>query len=159
MRPWGSRARRTQQSDPKRYSRKVALLKSMSISIWVVVKIMVPFWLLLVIRHLVFRGPKKGDRSFDNHPYLYRSKIYSVHIHNLGSLKLSSSLGSEPEPLESRMAWGPGLGYLCSEALHCGDIMAVFTIRDIYIYIYTIYIYMGLLCMHITISQVNIGSQ
>ena len=30
------------------------------ISIWVVVKIMVPFWVLINIRHLVFRGPKRG---------------------------------------------------------------------------------------------------
>ena len=28
-------------------------------SIWVVVKMMVPFWVLSIIRHLVFRGPKK----------------------------------------------------------------------------------------------------
>ena len=28
--------------------------------IWVVVKIMVPFWLTIIIRHLTFRVPKKG---------------------------------------------------------------------------------------------------
>ena len=27
-----------------------------------------PFWVLSIIRHLVFRGPKRGPR-FDNHPY------------------------------------------------------------------------------------------
>ena len=27
---------------------------------WVVIKIMVPFWVLSIIRHLVFSGPKKG---------------------------------------------------------------------------------------------------
>ena len=27
---------------------------------WVVVKIMVPFWALIIIRHLIFRVPKKG---------------------------------------------------------------------------------------------------
>ena len=27
---------------------------------WVVVKIMVPFWVLIIIRHLIFRVPKKG---------------------------------------------------------------------------------------------------
>ena len=32
-----------------------------------VVKIMVPFWVLSIIRHLVFRDPK-GHHSFDNHP-------------------------------------------------------------------------------------------
>ena len=29
-------------------------------SIWVVVKIMVPFWFPIIIRHLIFRVPKKG---------------------------------------------------------------------------------------------------
>ena len=28
--------------------------------IWVVVKIMVPLWVLIIIRHLIFRVPKKG---------------------------------------------------------------------------------------------------
>ena len=35
--------------------------------IGVVVEIMVPFWVLSKIRHLVFRGPK-GNHHFDNHP-------------------------------------------------------------------------------------------
>ena len=29
-------------------------------SIWVVVKIMVPFWIPVIIRHLIFRVPNKG---------------------------------------------------------------------------------------------------
>ena len=29
-------------------------------SIWVVVKIMVPFWVPIIIRHLLFRVPRKG---------------------------------------------------------------------------------------------------
>ena len=29
-------------------------------SIWVVVKIMVPFWVFNIVRHLLFRVPKKG---------------------------------------------------------------------------------------------------
>ena len=33
----------------------------------VVVKIMVPFWVLNVIWHLVFRDPE-GDHDFDKHP-------------------------------------------------------------------------------------------
>ena len=28
--------------------------------LWVVVKITVPFWIPIIIRHLVFRVPKKG---------------------------------------------------------------------------------------------------
>ena len=38
------------------------------VSIWVVVKIMVPLWVPMIIRHLVFGVPKKGP-YFDNHPY------------------------------------------------------------------------------------------
>ena len=29
-------------------------------NMWVVVKNMVPFWVLIIIRHLIFRLPKKG---------------------------------------------------------------------------------------------------
>ena len=38
--------------------------------IWVVVKIMVPFWIPIIMRHLIFRVlyPKR-DHNFDNHPY------------------------------------------------------------------------------------------
>ena len=35
---------------------KVTLLES----IWVVVKTRVPFWVLIIIRHLLLRVPKKG---------------------------------------------------------------------------------------------------
>ena len=36
---------------------------------WVVIKILVPFWVLRIVRHLVFRGPNmKGDHNFDIHP-------------------------------------------------------------------------------------------
>ena len=34
-----------------------------------VVKIRVPFWVPIIIRHLLFRVPKKGPYNFDNHPY------------------------------------------------------------------------------------------
>ena len=30
---------------------------------------MVPFWVLIIVRHLLFRVPKKGDPNFDNHPH------------------------------------------------------------------------------------------
>ena len=29
-------------------------------AMWVVVKIMIPFWIPIIIRHLIFRVPKKG---------------------------------------------------------------------------------------------------
>ena len=34
---------------------------------WVVVKIMVPSWVPIIIRHLLFRVPKR-DHNFDNYP-------------------------------------------------------------------------------------------
>ena len=36
-----------------------------------VVKIMVPFWVPIIIRHLLFRVPKKRDPNFDNHPHVF----------------------------------------------------------------------------------------
>ena len=38
---------------------------------WVVVKIMVPFWIPIIIRPLIFRvpGAPKEDHNFDNHPH------------------------------------------------------------------------------------------
>ena len=40
-----------------------------SLNIWVVVNIRDPFWVLIIIRHLIFRVPKKGH-NFDNYPYI-----------------------------------------------------------------------------------------
>ena len=34
---------------------------------WVVVKVGVPFWVLNIIRHLIFMVPKR-DHNFDNYP-------------------------------------------------------------------------------------------
>ena len=36
-------------------------------NIWVVIKIMVPFWIPIIVRPLIFRVPKRGH-NFDNHP-------------------------------------------------------------------------------------------
>ena len=38
-----------------------------AVCIWVVVKVMVPFWIPIIIRHLIFRVPNR-DHNFDNHP-------------------------------------------------------------------------------------------
>ena len=35
---------------------------------WVVVKIKVPFWVPIIIRHLYYLGYPKRDPNFDNHP-------------------------------------------------------------------------------------------
>ena len=40
----------------------IANLASLSHT-WVVVDIMVPFWVPTIIRHLIFRVPKKGDQG------------------------------------------------------------------------------------------------
>ena len=42
-------------------SRRLALQECPSIYIWVVVRIMVPFWIPIIIRDLIFRVPKKGS--------------------------------------------------------------------------------------------------
>ena len=39
------------------------------ITIWVVVKIMVPFWIPIIVRHVMFLGCPKRDLFFDNRPY------------------------------------------------------------------------------------------
>ena len=36
------------------------VLQNLNMSIWLVVKIMVPFWVPIIIRPLIFRVPKKG---------------------------------------------------------------------------------------------------
>ena len=38
---------------------------------WVVVKIMVPFWVPIIIRHLLFRVPKIWGHNFDNYPHRF----------------------------------------------------------------------------------------
>ena len=40
------------------------------IYVWAVVKIRVPFWVPNIIRHLIFRVPKR-DHHFDNHLHIY----------------------------------------------------------------------------------------
>ena len=42
------------------YRRLLPCIILITSTIWMVVKIMVPFRVLSIIRHLVFRGPKKG---------------------------------------------------------------------------------------------------
>ena len=44
------------------------------LTIWVVVKSMVPFWIPIILRHLVFRYPKR-NHNFDNHPYVQEPPI------------------------------------------------------------------------------------
>ena len=38
-------------------------------TVWVVVKVMVPFVIPITIRHLILGYPKR-DHTFDNHPYV-----------------------------------------------------------------------------------------
>ena len=41
-------------------SMEAPLRKAKAQQIWVVVKIMVPFWVPIILRHLILREPKKG---------------------------------------------------------------------------------------------------
>ena len=72
------------QNTPKRQSKSRDFLKPSpsgfmgSYIIWVVVKIMVPFWVPIIIRHLIFRVPKKKDHNSDNHPYKLQASIAIV---------------------------------------------------------------------------------
>ena len=42
-----------------------------------VVKIMVPFWVPIIVRHLIFRVPKR-DHNFDNHTFAVNKKDYNA---------------------------------------------------------------------------------
>ena len=44
----------------------------MSVKTWVVVKIMVPSWVPIIIRHLVYLGYPKRDYNFDNYPHPFK---------------------------------------------------------------------------------------
>ena len=37
---------------------------------------MVPFWVLIIIRHLIFIGYPKRDFNFDNYPYVDTPKTF-----------------------------------------------------------------------------------
>ena len=52
--------------------------------IWVVVKIMVPFWVPILIRGLIFRVPKR-DHNFDIHPYRVNIVVIRVRVSSSGS--------------------------------------------------------------------------
>ena len=56
----------------------------------VVVKIMVPFWVPNIVRHRLFRVPKRGH-NFDNYPYV------------------ASACGPASSLLHRRSTWAPGL--------------------------------------------------
>ena len=46
---------------------------------WVVVRIMVPFWVLSITRHLLLGDPK-GDHNFENHPSWFWLMAHRVNI-------------------------------------------------------------------------------
>ena len=47
-------------------------LKNVTDKTWVLVKIMVPFGIPIIMRHVIFRVPKR-DHNFDNHPHTPRT--------------------------------------------------------------------------------------
>ena len=50
---------------------RIAHSRFRTVGLRVVVKMMVLVWVLSVIRHLVWRGPKRGDHNLDNHPHRF----------------------------------------------------------------------------------------
>ena len=53
---------------------------------WAVVKIRVPFWVPMIIRHLRFRVSKK-DLNFDNYPHDQRAQTTGKYeAHNRGMM-------------------------------------------------------------------------
>ena len=60
---WGSTGPpKSEEFEPSRVVHGVSIRfrTIQSSAMWVVVKIMVPFWVPIIIRHLLFRVPKKG---------------------------------------------------------------------------------------------------
>ena len=52
------------------------------IYIWVVVKIMVPLWVLIIIRHLLFRVPKIGTLILTTtHIHMYRNMYMYIYTY------------------------------------------------------------------------------
>ena len=67
---------------------------------WVVVKILVPFWVPIIVRHLIFRVPNKRDPNFDSHPHANQGpKPHCLLVRSLGPLKYV------------RLGGGGGLGF------------------------------------------------
>ena len=58
---------------------------------WVVVKIMVPFWIPIIIRHLIFRVPKK-DLNFGIPPNIYSEAVCSAGAPGFREPKAPASL-------------------------------------------------------------------
>ena len=62
--------------------------------IWVVVKIMVRFWVPIMIRHLIYFGYPQRDHNFDIHPYSYILDIQGPqHASPMLWFKVSFSIG------------------------------------------------------------------
>ena len=64
-------------SEPKVYERGSRLRILAVPSIWLVVNIMVPFW-ILNIRHLIFMGPKKGQPPIYTIPTYLRIEVLAL---------------------------------------------------------------------------------
>ena len=77
-----------------------------STPLWVVVKIMVPFWIHTIIWHLIFRVPKR-DHNFDNH--LYKPSFHLIYILSSIQFPLLGYIGAislQPRPPFSYGAQG-----------------------------------------------------
>ena len=86
-----------------------------SVCIWVVVKIMVPFWVIKQIRHLGFRGPKR-EHEFDNRPY-----FYDICKKRLPQFEFSQDLYTAPATWEGKGREGKGRPKVRSRSAHPRD--------------------------------------
>ena len=70
---------------------------SAQVGIWVVVKIMVPFWVPIILGAVLYLDPKR-DHDFDNHPYEYPGRYIPIIFHPTLRLQLASHLMEMPLP-------------------------------------------------------------
>ena len=96
-----------------RYVYTYIYIYSKPYTIWVVVKIMVPFWVLNIIRHEVFRDPRE-DHNFDNHSYtvLLDPYVYVLFWGHLGRPVVRPWAGEGDFTVEARMRTAPGREYI-----------------------------------------------
>ena len=73
------------------------------VSIWVVVNILVLFWIPIIIRHLIFRVPKR-DHNFDNHPFVIVAVLRPTETVRIRTRLFSWELKCTVEGLELRLS-------------------------------------------------------
>ena len=77
---------------------------------------MVPLWIPIIIRHLLFRVPKKGH-NFDNHPYILEpySLRFEAHDVDVSIEARASPSDFEPFPQLLNLTWTPREGRIIAQ--------------------------------------------